>query len=75
MQGFLTIIHGNVYGRLQCRPSIDNVLGRPYHRPRETSLVTAYIFIQWHFVVSLGDSWFNLVPWTWMIPMDELETN
>ena len=36
MQGFLIIVHGNVYGRLHCRPSIDNVLGRPYHRLRET---------------------------------------
>ena len=45
MQGFLTIVHGNVYGRLQYRPSMDNVLGRPYYRPRETSLVIAYILI------------------------------
>ena len=36
MQGLLIIVHGNVYGRLQCRPSIDHVLGRPYHRLRET---------------------------------------
>ena len=45
MQSFLTIVHGNVYGRLHYRPSMDNVLGRPYYRPRETSLVTAYILI------------------------------
>ena len=45
MQGLLIIVHGNVYGRLQCRPSIDHVLGRPYPRLRETLLVTAYSFL------------------------------
>ena len=45
MQSFLNIVHGNVYGRFQYRPSMNNVLVRPYYRPRETSLVTAYILI------------------------------
>ena len=46
MQGFLIIVLGNVvYGRPHCRPSIDDVLGQPYHRLRETLLVTAYSFL------------------------------
>ena len=56
MQSFLTIVHGNVYGRLQYRPSMDNVLGQPYYRPRETSSVINHILIQEHLVVSLGGS-------------------
>ena len=54
-----SIIHGFfiiVYGRLYYPPSMDNVHGRPYYRPWETSSIINHILVQEHFLVSLGGS-------------------
>ena len=53
---FLSSSMDCAYGRPHYCPSMDNDHGRPHYCPWETLLFMNHIFLQEHFLVSLGGS-------------------